>query len=197
MRIAGKPLRRDVFFISNHVSWVDILALGGETGAAFISKDDVAGWPVIGWLAQQNNTIFIARADRKAITGQVEQVRRAIEGHQPIALFAEGTTGNGRTLLPFKPALLAVVMPPPRDLWVQPVYIDYGVAAADIAWTDNESSGANAKRLLERKGALDLTLHFLEPFHPAEHADRKAIAAEARKRIESCLPPSAPLAAAV
>jgi 1-acyl-sn-glycerol-3-phosphate acyltransferase len=59
VRIAGKPLRRDVFFISNHVSWVDILALGGATGAAFISKDDVADWPVIGWLAQQNNTIFI------------------------------------------------------------------------------------------------------------------------------------------
>lgn len=191
VRIEGAPLRRDVFFISNHVSWVDILALGGASKAAFVSKDDVAGWPVIGWLARQNNTLFVARTDRRGIAGQVGELHRALERHQPVALFAEGTTGDGRTLLPFKAALLAGIMPPPRALRVQPVFIDYGAAAPEIAWTDDESSGANALRLLGRKGRLDVTIHFLTPFDPSEHPDRKAVAAEARRRIESCLPPSA------
>lgn len=197
VRVEGAPLRTDVFFISNHVSWVDILALGGASRAAFISKDDVARWPIVGWLARQNNTIFIARADRRGVTDQVNELRRALEGHQPVALFAEGTTGDGQTLLPFKPALLAGIMPPPRALRVQPVFIDYGEAASEIAWSDNEGAGANATRLLARKGPLDISLHFLEPFDPADYADRKAVAAEARKRIENCLPPSAGAAAAV
>lgn len=188
--ISGRPLERDVFFISNHVSWIDILALGGASGAAFISRDDVAGWPVIGWLAAQNNTLFVARERRGEVSRQVEAVRTALAGHQPVALFAEGGTGDGRTLMPFKPALLAVMMPPPRALMVQPVYLDYGPAAPEIAWPDEEGAVENAARLLARPGPLPLTVHFLDPFDPEDFPDRKAIAVEARKRIIDCLPPS-------
>lgn len=181
--IEGTPLRHDVFFIANHLSWIDILALGGATGTAFISHDGVAGWPVVGWLARQNNTIFIARANRREVGAQVETLRTALAGHQPVALFPEGTTGDGTALLPFKPALLAGLMPPPRDLDIQPVWIDYGPAAADIAWHGNEPVGANAARVLARKGSIPLTLHFLDPFDPEAFEDRKIIAEEARRRI--------------
>ena len=71
-----------------------------------------------------------------------------------------------------------------------PVFIDYGAAAGEIAWTGAEPAGANAKRVMERKGALPVTLHFLEPFDPQAFGDRKLVAAEARKRLEACLPPS-------
>jgi 1-acyl-sn-glycerol-3-phosphate acyltransferase len=67
VHIEGTPLLHDVFFISNHLSWIDILSLGGVTGCAFISKDSVAKAPVVGWLAEQNNTIFVARDRRRAI----------------------------------------------------------------------------------------------------------------------------------
>jgi 1-acyl-sn-glycerol-3-phosphate acyltransferase len=111
VRISGEPRHHDVFFIANHVSWVDILALGGATGAAFISHDGVAGWPLVGWLARQNNTIFVARGDRHAVREQVRHLHQALAGHQPVALFPEGTTSDGTGLLPFKPALLAGLMP--------------------------------------------------------------------------------------
>lgn len=182
----GKKLTRDVFYVANHVSWIDILAMGGASGCAFISKDDVAAWPIIGWLAAQNNTVFIGRDKRRDVTAHVDLVRIAMERHQPITLFPEGTTGDGISLLPFKPALFAVMLPPPRALRVQPVYIDYGKAAHDIAWFGEESAGANAVRVVGRKGPLPITLHFLEPFDPSEHPDRKAISAEAQKRIENC-----------
>ena len=181
--IEGTPRSHDIFFIANHVSWLDILVLGGATGTAFISHDGVAGWPLVGWLARQNNTIFVARTDRHGVREQIATLRAALAGHQPVAIFPEGTTGDGRTLLPFKPALLAGLMPPPRDLDIQPVWIDYGAQTEQIAWHGEEPAGANAKRLLNREGSLRVTLHFLDPFDPEDFPDRKAIAEEARNRI--------------
>src|SRR3546814_4780825 len=78
--------------------------------------------------------------------------------------------------------------PPPRDMLVQPIYIDYGDAARDIAWCNGESAGANAARLLARKGKLPVTLRFLAPFDPKDFPHRKAIAAAAQKKIAACLP---------
>lgn len=194
VRIDGRPTDGDMFLIANHVSWVDILALADATGTAFVAHDGIARWPVIGWLAAQNNTLFVSRERRGALGGQIEALRVAMAGHQPIALFPEGTTGDGRRLLPFKPALLAVLLPPPRAVMIQPVHIDYGAATADIAWHGEEPAGANVRRLLARKGRLDVTLRFLAPFDPASCPDRKAIAALAQERIAasmaSHLPPS-------
>lgn len=172
-----------MFLLANHVSWIDILALGGATGAAFVSHDGVARWPVIGWLAAQNNTLFVARERRGALSGQLDALRAALLGHQPVALFPEGTTSDGSRLLPFKPSLLAVLLPPPRAVMIQPVHIDYGVETPAIAWHGDEAAGTNAKRVLGRKGPVIVTLRFLAPFDPAACADRKVIAAMARERI--------------
>lgn len=201
VRIEGHPFHGDSFIIANHVSWVDILALGGATGAAFVAHDGIAGWPIVGWLAAQNNTLFVARDRRGALTGQIDALRAALAGHQPVALFPEGTTGDGRGLLPFKPSLLAVLLPPPRAVMIQPVHIDYGAAATQIAWHSNEPAGANVKRLLERAGRLDVTLRFLEPFDPTLCPDRKQLAALAGERIDASVtahqPPFAPAPALV
>jgi 1-acyl-sn-glycerol-3-phosphate acyltransferase len=183
----GHVFHGDSFIIANHVSWVDILALGGATGSAFVAHDGIAGWPVIGWLAAQNNTVFVARDRRGALNSQLDALRAALAGHQPVALFPEGTTSDGAGLLPFKPSLLAVLLPPPRSVRIQPVHIDYGPATADIAWHSDEGAGANAKRLLERKGRLDVTLRFLEPFDPAICPDRKILAAMSQQRIAASI----------
>lgn len=187
VRIRGTPLLHDVFFAANHLSWIDILALGGATGCAFISKDDIQRAPVVGWLAAQNGTIFIARERRGVISGQIESVRSAISAHQPIALFPEGTTGDGTHLLPFKPALFAVLLPPPRAILIQPVLIDYGDATDVVVWRDGESGVANALRILGARRRRAVTLHFLPPFDPSGHADRKALSAEIRARMEAAL----------
>lgn len=185
VRVSGAPLRQDVFYIANHLSWIDILAMGGATGCAFISKDTVQKAPVVGWLARQNNTIFIARERRGEIGAQVETVRAAMASHQPIALFPEGTTGDGRALLPFKPALFAVLLPPPRAIRIQPVLLDYGAAGPLIAWREGESGLANAIRLLGSPGPKTLTLHFLDTFDPGAHPDRKTLATETHARISA------------
>jgi len=187
VRVEGKRADSDIFILANHVSWIDILALGGASGAAFVSQDGVAKWPVIGWLAAQNNTLFVSRDRRASLSGQMDALRAAIGGHQPVALFPEGTTSDGTILLPFKPSLLAVLLPPPRSVLIQPVHIDYGPDVASIAWVGDEPAGANAMRLLGRKGPLPVTIRYLDPFDPAECADRKVIATLARERIAASI----------
>lgn len=200
VRVTGRPLRRDVLFVSNHLSWLDIMAVAGATGAAFVSKEEVARWPVFGWLAGLNNTVFVARTDRRAVRGQADTVRRALATGQPIALFPEGTTAGGAEVLPFRASLLASLLPPLPRVRVQPIAIDYGPAAGEIAWVGNEGAKDNAKRVMNRPGTIPLTLHFLEPVDPHDAPDRKALAEAARGEIVAALgasaAPSDPLYAA-
>ena len=184
-RVVGTPLRHDVVFVSNHLSWIDILLLSGATGTAFVAKSELRGVPLVGWLCTLNHTIFVSRADRMAVTAQIAQVRDTLATDWPVTLFPEGTTGDGTTLLPFKAALLAALDPPPPGVKVQPVRIDYGAATDELAWVGDEPGQHHAARVLKRKGNFVATLHFAEPFDPAEYGDRKAIAAEARRRMEA------------
>lgn len=185
--VRGSQQMSDVFYVSNHVSWLDVPVLAGATGAAFVAQSDIAGWPLIGWLSRMNRTIFVSRTDRMTIAQQVETLRDALDHHQPVVVFPEGTTGDGLELLPFKPSLFAVVAPPPRPMVVQPVLVDYGVLVPEYAWIDEEGFGANAGRLLRRRGTFPVLVHFLEPIDPFVVTDRKAIAAETRKRIADAL----------
>lgn len=185
VRVEGQPVRRGVLYVANHVSWLDILALGGATHTAFVSKDDVGAWPLVGMLARIGGTIFIDRQSRRAARGQADQLAAALVSLEPIALFPEGTTGDGVSLLPFRPALFASVAPPPPGIVVQPVTIDYGDAAVEICWTGDEDLGPNARKVLSRRGALACTLRFLPPLPPIE--DRKLLAAAAHREIAATL----------
>ena len=187
VRILGTPLRRDVLIAANHLTWLDIMVLGGATGAAFGSRDEVARWPVVGWLAGLNDTIYVARSERREIHSQAKALREALASGRPVALFPEGTTEGGDVVLPFRPSLFAALFPPLPNLKVQPVAVDYGTAAAEIAWVGEEPVGANAKRVLSRRGTTPVVLHFLEPVDPETAGDRKAVAAIARAEIVEAL----------
>lgn len=193
-RAVGTPRGGRILFLANHLSWLDIMILGGATGAAFVSRDDVGRWPVIGWLAGLNHTVFVDRSNRRAVHGQADTLRGALAAGRPVALFPEGTTDGGTEILPFRASLLSALFPPVPGLEVQPVAIDYGAAGAEIAWTGDEGALANLGRILGRPGTIPVTLHFLEPFDPAPLAGRKAVAETARARIVAALAaaPSAP-----
>jgi lyso-ornithine lipid O-acyltransferase len=185
--VKGTPVSRDVLYIANHVSWLDILVLSGRTGCAFVAKADMAPWPVLGWMATLNNSVYVERDSRLGAGQQATAVQEALKTHQPITLFPEGTTGNGRELLTFRSSLIAAVTPPPEGVSIQPVALDYGPDSPNIAWTDDESVGKNALRIMGRKGRIPITLHFLEPLDHSDFADRKAIAAHSRTEIEAAL----------
>lgn len=190
-RVAGTPLPSHVLFLANHLSWLDIMVLAGASGAAFVSRDDVARWPVIGWLARMHHTVFINRSEKRAVHGQVEALRSALASGLPVALFPEGTTEGGADILPFRPSLLSAIFPPIPGIRVQPVALDYGADAHDIAWVGDEGAAANARRVLSRRGTTPVTVRFLEPIDPTRVRDRKVLAELARGEIVAALDPSA------
>ena len=197
IRTTGTRLRRDVLFVSNHVSWLDILALGGAARSAFVSKAEVGTTPLVGWLADQNRTIYVQREAKREIHNQANSLREALARGRPVTLFPEGTTGPGDGLLPFRPSLLQAVIPTPPNLQVQPVFLDYGEAASDIAWLDPESGLDNFKRLLSRKRPIALTIHYLDPLPDEMEADRKMLSEAARSAIARAMTaPPHPSAAA-
>ena len=179
----GKRISRNVFYAANHHSWIDIPVLSGVSGCTFVANDGIEKWPLIGWLCNINNTIFVSRENRLSVGGQVEELREAMTGDQPVAIFPEGTTHDGSALLPFKPSLFAALVPPPPGMLVQPVFLSYGRHIGRVAWIGDQGVVDNFWRLLSRLTPITATLHFLEPFDPAHYADRKAIAAEVRQRI--------------
>lgn len=185
--VEGQPLNVRVLFLANHVSWLDILLVAGASGAAFVSKAEVARWPMVGWLAALHGTIFVDRAERSAVRSQADTLRSALAGGKPVALFPEGTTSDGTGVLPFRASLLASLYPPLPDVQVQPVAIDYGAALGDIAWVGEEPALTNALRVLGRKSKAEVVLRFLDPLSPSEFADRKALAQAARSSILDAL----------
>ncbi|MDB5691301.1 MAG: 1-acyl-sn-glycerol-3-phosphate acyltransferase [Alphaproteobacteria bacterium] len=187
IRIVGAPLKRDVLFVSNHTSWLDIMILAGTTGTAFVAKGEVARWPVAGWLAKLNRTVFIARAQRSTVKDQADALRSALASGRPIALFPEGTTDGGHEVLPFRASLLAALFPPLPRLRVQPVAIAFDRTARDIAWIGEEGAGDNARRVLSRPGTIPVSVRFLAPVDPAAAGDRKMLAEQARAEIVESL----------
>ena len=187
VRVHGVPLKRDVFYISNHLSWVDILALGGASGTAFVAKAELAHAPIVGWLARINRTVFVSREDRMGVADQINRLKEALADNWSITVFPEGTCTDGKSLLPFKTSMLRVLEPPPPGVLVQPVVLDYGRVSDWIGWIGTEDGVSNGKRVMARRGSFRLEVHFLEPFDPSNMAGRKAIAAEARSRIAPAL----------
>lgn len=185
--VHGTHLKRDVFFVANHLSWVDILALAGASGTAFVAKAELAQAPVVGWLASLNRTVFVKREHRMGVAEQINALKEALVDNWSVTVFPEGTTTDGQSLLPFKTSMLSVLEPPPPGVLVQPVIVDYGPVAEWIGWIGEESGINNAKRVLSRKGTFKVRLHYLEPFSPEDFRGRKAISHESRRRIEEAL----------
>lgn len=184
VRREGAALHENVLYVSNHISWLDIPALGGAERARFIAKSDIAGWPLIGKLAAMGGSVFVVRQRRSGAGEQAQAVQGALGEGRPVVLFAEGGTGDGATLTPFRPSLFAAANV--AAVPVQPVAIDYGARSREIAWPDNSGFGAELKRMLNRPAPVPVTLRFL-PALDGGSVDRKRLAAETQAAIATVL----------
>jgi len=114
---AGDIRPRAGLLVCNHLSYVDILVLGSIAPAVFVAKSEVAGWPVFGWFAQVCGTIFIRRTVRGDVTRIGAEIRDRLERGFLVVLFPEGTSSDGREVLPFKSSLLEPVREVGRDVF--------------------------------------------------------------------------------
>jgi 1-acyl-sn-glycerol-3-phosphate acyltransferase len=127
LEVHGRPVKkRPSLLVANHTSYLDIEVLGSLIGGCFVAKSEVADWPLFGWLARLQRTVFVDR--RRGSTGdQRDQINERLEGGDRLILFPEGTSSDGNRVLPFKSALFSVAERRVDDepLTVQPVSVAY------------------------------------------------------------------------
>lgn len=125
--VNGEPSREDgLVYVANHVSYLDIPVLGSLVDATFVAKSEVSGWPLFGLLARLQRTVFVSRNLRRA-NADIGKLRTRLDGGERLIVFPEGTSSDGRHVLPFKTSLFGAVHDRDGDAryWVQPVSIAY------------------------------------------------------------------------
>ncbi len=132
----GVPQGGPALLVANHTSWLDILAINAAHPARFVSKADVRAWPVMGWLVACGGTLFIQRERKRDALRVVHQIAESLTDGAVVAMFPEGTTSNGHTLLPFHANLLQAAISTGAP--VQPIALAYRDAEHDpsrvVAW---------------------------------------------------------------
>jgi 1-acyl-sn-glycerol-3-phosphate acyltransferase len=171
-------------FVANHISWADIIAVAAVVDTDFVAKADVAAYPGIGALAGRTGTIFVERERRSQAGSQMEAIRQRLIAGRRVLMFPEGTTSDGRGLLPFRSSLFAAA---DAAVAVQPVTIRYTApgggpldpAALDaIAWIGDEDMLPNALALARQRAGV--VLHFHDPVEASAFETRKALAEHCR-----------------
>lgn len=100
------PVHGPVLLVANHISWLDIVVMEAAQPARFVSKADVKAWPLLGTLVTGVGTLYIERENRRDAMRVVHQMVESLRAGDVLAVFPEGTTGDGQTLLPFHANLL-------------------------------------------------------------------------------------------
>jgi len=192
LEIEGNEMTHGGAIVANHSSWADIFVLHSAAHIHFVSKAEVAGWPVIGWLARVTGTLFIERNPLAAKRQQAQLAKRISEGDK-LCFFPEATSTDGLRVLPFKSTLFGVFHTVElRELvWVQPVTVTY-YPAKDMdkrfyGWWGDMEFGPHAKVILglSQGGRVRVTYH--PPLKAAEFATRKELAKAAGDSVRAGL----------
>lgn len=184
--VSGTPADGPVLVAANHVSWLDIVVLGSHLGSCFVSKSEVAAWPLVGWLARQGGTLFIHRGRHDSAERIAHDMTgRLLRGHR-VLFFPEGTTSDGMSVKRFKNRLFqpAVQINAP----VQPVALAYvrGPEAVDpVAYIGGMSMAASVRGVLARR-RTEVAVRWCEAFSTAG-LERRDVAAMAEARVMQAL----------
>ena len=136
---------------ANHVSWLDVFAIGAVFPCWFVAKDETRGWPLVGWIAKANDTLFLRRWSARAAYRMNGEIRTRLEARQSVVVFPEGTTTDGSRVLNFYPALFQPAVD--RELPVLPLAICYRDAAARtataVAYVDDDPLWKSLRAVLD------------------------------------------------
>ena len=183
--INGKPaVSGPMLLVSNHISWLDIASLHAARFCRFVSKADVKQWPVIGVLASGVGTLFIERQSRRDAMRVVHHMAESLRAGDVLAVFPEGTTSDGLTLLPFHANLFQAAIA--ADAPVQPVALQFidqmtGQVSQAPCYINDDTLLGSVWRTLCTPG-IAVVITFGEP-QAAQGRDRRAWAADVRTTI--------------
>ena len=184
VRVVGAPTAaRPALFAANHVSYTDIMVLGSLIAGSFIAKAEVAGWPLFGWLAKLQRTVFVDRQMRNTRQQRDAMIERLAMG-DALILFPEGTSSDGNRVLPFKSALFSAAENMIAPIAVQPVSIAYtrldGIPLGRVlrpffAWYGTAELAPHLWSMLGL-GTVEVVVEFHPPVSPGDCGSRKSLA---------------------
>jgi len=185
------PDSGELLVVSNHLGYADIPVLGSVLPVVFVSKSEVARWPLIGPLATLGGTEFVDREDRLAAGRFPERLAGRIASGDRVLVFPEGTSSRGGAILPFRTVPFAAVAGSPGRS-VLPVYVDVveidGRPAAGqerdvVCWHGNADFVPHAFRLM---GLREIRYRVVIGLPvPCEDLDRKALSRISRDRVDA------------
>ena len=164
--VTGQVAAGEGAFVANHSSWLDIFVLNASARLYFVAKAEVHGWAGIGWLARGTGTLFISRDRREAAEQARAMENRLIAGHK-LMFFPEGTSTDGRQVLPFRSTLFQAFFSERLrgEMQVQPISVVYhapkGADAAFYGWWGDMEFAPNLLKVLGAKhgGRVDVVFH--------------------------------------
>ena len=201
LRVHGRPAReRPLLLAANHASWIDISAYSAVMPLSFVAKREVGTWPLIGFFARLQHSVFIDRTRRGAAADQADSIGRRLAEGDAIVLFPEGTTSDGNQVLPFRSSLFGAARTALDEagieaVFVQPVAIAYthmlglplGRSGRSIvSWVGDQDLVPHAKELLAASD-FDVSIVFGQPIRFDHSADRKKVSLEAEAAVRRLL----------
>jgi 1-acyl-sn-glycerol-3-phosphate acyltransferase len=196
--------KRPLLIASNHISWTDIEVMASLFDVTFIARSDIDGWPVIGALCRLQRPVYVERGRKRKAGEQASDIAKRLAAGRPIVLFAEGSTGDGNMLLPFKSTLfgaagMAIAEGVAEKVYIQPVALTYtriqGIPMGRqhrplVSWIGDAELVPNLKGLLS-EGAIDVEVRFGEPVEFSAGSSRKemtrAVEAQVYAMMQSAL----------
>jgi 1-acyl-sn-glycerol-3-phosphate acyltransferase len=201
IKIKGIPNKNvQTLFVSNHLSYLDIPVIGSTLKASFVAKKDVASWPVFGFLSKLQQTAFIDRS-RSAAIKEAGALGTMLQAGKSLILFPEGTSTDGRMILPFKSSLFSLALrDSDENLKIQPFTVSICLADGHPPKTQDERDlyawhrdmttelPAHLWRFAKTKGA-EISLEFHAPLRAIEFSDRKILAKHCEDTVSKGLDP--------
>lgn len=188
VRVQGELPNDAGLVVGNHVSWLDIPVIGSVMECHFVSKAEVAQWPLIGGLARIGGTEFHQRGGGGA-RRLIERLVRRLVAEQRIVIFPEGTTTEGTAVRRFQPRLFAAAIE--AEQGITPVVLRYGphpAQATDAPYIGDDVFFAHLWRLLRHR-AITVDLTCLPVLSPEEvsASDRNTLAARCQTDIAAVI----------
>jgi 1-acyl-sn-glycerol-3-phosphate acyltransferase len=180
---------RNVIYAGNHISYLDIEVIGALLRGSFVAKKEVESWPLLGTMGSMQRTIYISRAPQDA-QSEIGAMMQRLEEGIPLIVFPEGTSSDGKRVLPFKSSFFQMFLG--RDFRIQPftisvLEVDGKSAASDAvrdayAWYGDMTLEPHLWNFAKGKGAV-VKVVFHEPVHALPYSDRKQLCAAVEARV--------------
>jgi 1-acyl-sn-glycerol-3-phosphate acyltransferase len=185
LKVLGQPVPNGpALIVSNHISWLDISIIHAARHCRFVSKSDIRDWPLVGALATGAGTLYIERTSRKDALRMVQDMAQAMQDGDVVAVFPEGTTSDGRDLLPFHANLIQSAIQaqaPVQPLSLQFVDAKSGEPSFAPCYIGDDTLLGSMWRTLSAPRILAV-VHFGELQH-AEGRDRRVWAHDLREEV--------------